>query len=92
MALVARDLGTSEKSLYEWTGAAKDASSGGLNFEERDERARLRRKKRRLRQERDTSIRDYLIDDLSKIDHGRPSATSASCFRFAGTSCTVKPD
>ena len=53
VASVARDLGISEKSLYDWTRAAKNASSGGLNFEEREELARLRRENRRLRQERD---------------------------------------
>lgn len=53
IAAVARDLGISEKSLYQWVSSAKQEAAGGLTFEEREELSRLRREVRRLRQERD---------------------------------------
>jgi len=53
VSTVARDLGISEKSLYDWVRAAKQVANGGLTFDEREELAKLRREVRRLRQERD---------------------------------------
>ncbi len=53
IAAVARDLGVSDKSLYEWVASAKREAQGGLSFEEREELKALRRENKRLRQERD---------------------------------------
>ena len=53
IAAVARDLGVSDKSLYEWVASAKREAEGGLSFDEREELKALRRENKRLRQERD---------------------------------------
>ncbi len=52
-AAVARDLGVSDKSLYEWVASAKKEAQGGRSFEEHEELVRLRREAKRLRQEPD---------------------------------------
>ena len=50
---IARDLGISRKSLYDWVTAARPAARDPLSDDERHELVQLRRENQQLRMERD---------------------------------------